>query len=108
MLDLALHGQWAAGLILPLYFVADATFTLLARALRGEKLWQAHRQHFYQRAVLGGATPSGVVWRVGATNIILIVLAIASVRHPAPALAAAGGIVAGLLGHLQSLAPKRA
>ena len=61
MLDLALGGQWAAGLILPLYFVADATFTLLARACRGEKLWQAHRQHFYQRAVLGGATPSGVV-----------------------------------------------
>ena len=53
MLDLALRGQWAAGLILPLYFVADATFTLLARARRGEKLWQAHRQHFYQRAVLG-------------------------------------------------------
>ena len=68
MLDLALAGQWAAGLILPLYFVADATFTLLARARRGERLWQAHRQHFYQRAVLGGATPSGVVWRVGAAN----------------------------------------
>ena len=76
MLDLALAGQWAAGLILPLYFVADATFTLLARARRGEKLWQAHRQHFYQRAVLGGATPSGVVWRVGATNAVLIVLAL--------------------------------
>ena len=32
MLDLALHGHWAAALILPLYFVADATFTLLKRA----------------------------------------------------------------------------
>ena len=80
MLDLALAGQWAAGLILPLYFVADATFTLLARARRGEKLWQAHRQHFYQRAVLGGATPSGVVWRVGAANALLIVLALVSVQ----------------------------
>ena len=68
MLDLALRGYWAAGLILPLYFVADATITLLTRARRGEKPWQAHREHFYQRAVLGGATPAGVVWRVSAAN----------------------------------------
>jgi UDP-N-acetylmuramyl pentapeptide phosphotransferase/UDP-N-acetylglucosamine-1-phosphate transferase len=108
MLDLALHGQWAAGLILPLYFVADATFTLLARAYRGEKLWQAHRQHFYQRAVLGGATPTGVVCRVGATNVMLIVLAFVSLRHPVPALVAAAAIVAGLLRHLESLARQRA
>jgi UDP-N-acetylmuramyl pentapeptide phosphotransferase/UDP-N-acetylglucosamine-1-phosphate transferase len=108
MLDLALHGQWPAGLILPLYFVADATFTLLARASRGEKLWQAHRQHFYQRAVLGGATPSGVVWRVTATNAMLIVLALVSVRHPVPALVAAAALVAGLLAHLESLARGRA
>ena len=107
MLDLALAGQWAAGLILPLYFVADATCTLLARARRGEKLWQAHRQHFYQRAVLGGATPPGVVWRVGAANAVLIVLAFASVRHPMLALLAAAAIVAGLLGHLQGLARRR-
>jgi len=104
MLDLALRGQWAAGLILPLYFVADATFTLLARAYRGEKLWQAHRQHFYQRAVLGGATPARVVCRVGAANVMLVVLALASVSHPVPALIAAVAIVAGLLGHLESLA----
>ena len=108
MLDLALKGQWPAGLILPLYFVADATFTLLARALRGEKPWHAHRQHFYQRAVLSGATPSSVVWRIGATNAMLIVLAFVSVGYPALALVAAGGLVAGLLAHLESLARRRA
>jgi len=108
MLDLALRGQWAAGLILPLYFVADATFTLLARAYRGEKLWQAHRQHFYQRAVLGGATPARVVCRVGAANVMLVVLALVSVSHPVPALIAAVAIVAGLLGHLESLARRPA
>ena len=108
MLDLALNGLWAAGLILPLYFVADATFTLLARAVRGEKLWQAHRQHFYQRAVLGGASPSGVVLRVVATNAMLIALAFVSVQHPVLALAAAGAIVAGLLAHLERLAHRPA
>src|SRR5581483_3090267 len=54
LLRLAALGMWRAALILPLYFLADATITLGRRALRGEKVWQAHRQHFYQRAVLGG------------------------------------------------------
>lgn len=32
-------------------FVVDATVTLAKRALRGEKVWQAHREHYYQRLV---------------------------------------------------------
>ena len=35
-------------------FILDATITLLKRALRREKLWQAHREHYYQRLVLLG------------------------------------------------------
>jgi UDP-N-acetylmuramyl pentapeptide phosphotransferase/UDP-N-acetylglucosamine-1-phosphate transferase len=35
-------------------FLADATFTLLRRASKGEKVWQAHRTHLYQRAVATG------------------------------------------------------
>jgi len=104
MLDLALRGYWAAGLILPLYFVADATFTLLARARRGDKPWQPHREHFYQRAVLGGATPPGVVWRISAANAALLVLALASLSHPLPSLVAAAGVVALLMRHLGRLA----
>jgi UDP-N-acetylmuramyl pentapeptide phosphotransferase/UDP-N-acetylglucosamine-1-phosphate transferase len=32
-------------------FVLDATVTLVHRALRGEKVWQAHKVHYYQRLV---------------------------------------------------------
>jgi UDP-N-acetylmuramyl pentapeptide phosphotransferase/UDP-N-acetylglucosamine-1-phosphate transferase len=32
-------------------FMCDATLTLLKRALRRERLWQAHRDHYYQRLV---------------------------------------------------------
>jgi len=32
-------------------FVGDATLTLAQRALRGEKVWQAHKVHYYQRLV---------------------------------------------------------
>jgi UDP-N-acetylmuramyl pentapeptide phosphotransferase/UDP-N-acetylglucosamine-1-phosphate transferase len=35
-------------------FIVDATVTLVRRLLRGEKVWQAHRSHYYQRLVLLG------------------------------------------------------
>lgn len=35
-------------------FVVDATATLFQRLLRGAKVWQAHREHYYQRLVLAG------------------------------------------------------
>ena len=37
-------------------FLADATITIVRRALRGEPLWKAHRTHFYQRLVQSGWT----------------------------------------------------
>jgi UDP-N-acetylmuramyl pentapeptide phosphotransferase/UDP-N-acetylglucosamine-1-phosphate transferase len=35
-------------------FVVDASVTLVRRALRGERFWEAHRSHYYQRMVLTG------------------------------------------------------
>lgn len=35
-------------------FVIDATVTLVRRILQGERIWQAHRQHYYQRLILAG------------------------------------------------------
>ncbi|WP_269510006.1 MraY family glycosyltransferase [Burkholderia sp. IMCC1007] len=35
-------------------FIADASVTLLRRLLRGEKFWEAHREHYYQRMVRAG------------------------------------------------------
>ena len=35
-------------------FILDATVTLIRRALRHEKVWEAHRDHYYQRLVLSG------------------------------------------------------
>jgi UDP-N-acetylmuramyl pentapeptide phosphotransferase/UDP-N-acetylglucosamine-1-phosphate transferase len=32
-------------------FIVDATVTLARRALRGERVWQAHREHYYQHMV---------------------------------------------------------
>jgi UDP-N-acetylmuramyl pentapeptide phosphotransferase/UDP-N-acetylglucosamine-1-phosphate transferase len=35
-------------------FIVDASVTLAKRGLRGEKVWQAHRDHYYQRLVKNG------------------------------------------------------
>jgi UDP-GlcNAc:undecaprenyl-phosphate GlcNAc-1-phosphate transferase len=35
-------------------FIIDATVTLLRRGLAGEKVWKAHRSHYYQRLVRMG------------------------------------------------------
>jgi UDP-N-acetylmuramyl pentapeptide phosphotransferase/UDP-N-acetylglucosamine-1-phosphate transferase len=72
LLDVAGRGLWQIALILPLYFLADATVTLLRRLLRGELVWHAHRQHFYQRAVQRGLGHGDVVRRVIAADLALV------------------------------------
>jgi UDP-N-acetylmuramyl pentapeptide phosphotransferase/UDP-N-acetylglucosamine-1-phosphate transferase len=72
---LAGAGHFAAALLLPLYYLADATITLLRRLANGEPIWQAHRSHFYQRAMDGGFSIYQVVGRVFLLNIALIGLA---------------------------------
>lgn len=37
-------------------FIVDATWTLLVRLARGERIWEPHRSHHYQRLVLAGWT----------------------------------------------------
>ena len=73
-------GAWQAALILPAYFLADASLTLLRRLLRGERVWQAHREHFYQRAVQRGLSHDAVVLRMIAADIVLIACALATAQ----------------------------
>ncbi len=80
LIGLAGRGHHAAALLLPLYYVADATITLLLRLSRREKVWEAHRSHFYQRATQGGFTVTQVVTRIFAVNIALGLLALVSIQ----------------------------
>ncbi|MGH6683528.1 MAG: glycosyl transferase [Pseudolabrys sp.] len=72
---LAGHGYLAAALLLPLYYLADATITLLRRLARGEPILQAHRTHFYQRAADAGFSVRQIVGRVFLLNVALTALA---------------------------------
>lgn len=53
----------AAGAAFCWLFIFDTGFTFCRRALNGEKVWEAHRTHIYQRMVGGGvshATAAGI------------------------------------------------
>lgn len=70
-------------LILLAAFVFDATATLLRRALRGERLHEAHRSHAYQRAVQAGWPHSRVTGVVLALTVCLAVVAALATLRPA-------------------------
>src|SRR5262249_31151601 len=71
LLVLAGTGGRAAAILLPLYYLADSTITLLRRTVNREPVWQAHRSHFYQRATDRGFRVIEVVARIFAVNIVL-------------------------------------
>jgi UDP-N-acetylmuramyl pentapeptide phosphotransferase/UDP-N-acetylglucosamine-1-phosphate transferase len=82
LIVLAGRGHLAAAFLLPLYYLGDATLTLLRRIARGEPFWYPHRSHFYQRATDGGFTVQEIVVRVFLLNLFLVVLALVSVAEP--------------------------
>ena len=87
---------------MPLYYLADATVTLVRRFVRGESVWQAHRTHFYQIATDRGFTVTRVVAAVFLVNVLLCALATVTAILPGRAteigaLLAGGAVVAGLL-----------
>ncbi len=79
LLQLAGNGHLAAALLLPLYYLADATITLARRWARGERIMEAHRSHFYQIATTRGFSVMDVVKRVFVANLVLLWLAVVTV-----------------------------
>ena len=81
LIHVAAANAVAAAVILPLYYLADATLTLLRRLARGEKVWQAHREHFYQRALRNGLTVTQIIGRIAVLDAVLIALALGAALH---------------------------
>lgn len=82
LLMLAGDGGRAAAILLPLYYLADSTITLVRRAANREPVWRAHRSHFYQRATDRGFSVLEIVARVFIVNIALAGLAFATILLP--------------------------
>ena len=104
LLYLAACGFIAAALILPGYYLADSTLTLIKRLLAGKKIWQAHSEHAYQVAVRNGRSHRYVVMVIGLVNTQLILLAVLSTTGSVAmwgSLCAAIISIAMLLAHLR-------
>ena len=100
LLVLAAQGWFAPALILPLYYLGDATVTLLRRIVRGERFWQAHRSHFYQRALGPDNDHRGVLILIIGGNIALLLLALVAVAWPWTGVTIAVLVVISLLAQL--------
>jgi len=98
LIETARGGAWAAALILPAVFVADATWTIVVRLARGDNPLRAHAEHVYQRAVREvGRSHGQVVAFVSLANLVLIALAVAAERESERGMALVGAAAVVLL-----------
>jgi len=92
LLRTAAAGAWAAALILPLYFLADASWTLLRRTIARENIMAAHAQHIYQQAVRLGRNHGEVAGAVLLANLALIAFALGAEMGERPVSLAGAGL----------------
>lgn len=78
LFQVAGSGGFVAAILLALYPCVDATWTVIRRAARREKIWEGHRTHFYQQATTNGFTVRETVARVFILNVVLAILAVLS------------------------------
>jgi UDP-N-acetylmuramyl pentapeptide phosphotransferase/UDP-N-acetylglucosamine-1-phosphate transferase len=93
---LAGNGHLTSAILLPLYYLADTTTTLIRRMVMGERITQAHRSHFYQKAMDNGFSVYQIVGRVFAINVALACLATTTLVNQSRAI----HIVMALIGSL--------
>jgi hypothetical protein len=69
-------------------FIGDATLTLVRRLIRRERVWQAHRDHYYQRLVRMGYGHRGTALIEYAVMAACAVTALVTRREPSTVQAA--------------------
>lgn len=63
-------------------FIGDATMTLVRRLLRAERVWQAHRDHYYQRLVRMGWGHRGTAYLAYAAMLLCAAAALFGRSQP--------------------------
>ena len=85
----ACERLFISAIIASLYYISDGGLTILIRLLNGEKIWQPHLKHFFQKAVKKGMSHKQVVKRIIFCNYTLMILAISALYAPLIALSLA-------------------
>lgn len=68
--------------IAALYYITDGGLTIVIRLAGGEKIWEPHLKHFFQKAVKNGRNHSEVVGRIIKCNFVLMILAVSALYYP--------------------------
>jgi UDP-N-acetylmuramyl pentapeptide phosphotransferase/UDP-N-acetylglucosamine-1-phosphate transferase len=89
-------------------FLVDATVTLLARALSGQPVWRAHREHAYQRLVQAGFGHAKVALGAYVLMLASAVIAVAASRAGSAASVMAAVWVAVLVAAVLVIRQRRA
>lgn len=73
-------GSWSLVFPLVLFspFILDASLTLTRRLLAGKKVWEAHRDHLYQRLIRAGWGHRGLAVRAYGLMLVMLLLALLS------------------------------
>ena len=94
-------------IILPGYYLADSSITLAIRILGGKNPFQAHRDHFYQKATRNGYSHARICCAIILTNLLLLTITwTLAVSNPYLALIASG-VAIGVLFFWMLKGPKK-
>lgn len=81
--QLAWSGAALSGFLLVWPFITDAALTFIRRLLRGERVYEAHRSHIYQRLVIAGHSHRTVTLLYAGLSCIGVIAAV-TLRLVAP------------------------
>ncbi|NRB11239.1 MAG: UDP-phosphate alpha-N-acetylglucosaminyltransferase [Rickettsiaceae bacterium] len=82
MIATASERLFVSAVIAALYYIADGGLTILMRLVKGEKIWQAHLNHFFQKAIKKGKTTYYVIFNILFCNFILMLLSVSALYYP--------------------------
>lgn len=88
LINLGLHGYLASTIIIPAYYFADGVFIVLRRLCKGEKIWEPHAQHFFQKAAKRNKSHAKIVKKIIIANFLLAMLSVIAITQPIIAITA--------------------
>jgi UDP-N-acetylmuramyl pentapeptide phosphotransferase/UDP-N-acetylglucosamine-1-phosphate transferase len=72
------------GIFLVWFFLFDSVYTLFKRLFRGERIWQAHREHIYQKLVISGLQHRFVTTLYAFGSALIVICVVASLKFALP------------------------
>jgi UDP-N-acetylmuramyl pentapeptide phosphotransferase/UDP-N-acetylglucosamine-1-phosphate transferase len=96
------YWHWWFPLLVFSPFIMDASVTLVKRSLRGAKITEAHREHYYQRTIQMGSSHRKVVWIEYSLMALSGAAALSSLQQAFPwaGFIAMGGLYSVLMAHV--------